>query len=280
MRGRAAPSDPDAPEDGLPGAVRAAGCAGAGTACAREVLLDRRTRERGLIDPSAVDALLDEHRNGRRARRRRDLGAAQPRALVPHVHRRRRHPDSSRAAGRAASHGTAYSTSRTPVAASTMRITEDERCQCLVSGMSAASRRRRLPPTGTKSSASTSNADKVAAINEGRSPIVEPGLDDLLQRRSRSRAGCARRPAPRTRSGPRDLSLVCVGTPSRKNGSLDLTYLDPRLRGDRPRAPRQGRLPRRRHPQHRAAGDDAWPRHSGARGGRRARNTARASASR
>src|SRR5262245_32940588 len=33
------------------------------TACA--VLLDRRSRERGLIDPSAVSRLLDRHRKGR-----------------------------------------------------------------------------------------------------------------------------------------------------------------------------------------------------------------------
>ena len=33
---------------------------------AREVLLDRRTRERGLTNPAAVTRLLDEHRNGTR----------------------------------------------------------------------------------------------------------------------------------------------------------------------------------------------------------------------
>jgi asparagine synthase (glutamine-hydrolysing) len=31
----------------------------------RDVLLDRRTRERGLIDPAAVERLLDAHRDGR-----------------------------------------------------------------------------------------------------------------------------------------------------------------------------------------------------------------------
>jgi GDP-mannose 6-dehydrogenase len=66
--------------------------------------------------------------------------------------------------------------------------------------------------------------DKVAAINAGRSPIVEPGLDELLQRgiaSGRLRATTSTDDAVRAT----DLSLICVGTPSRKNGSLDLTYL-------------------------------------------------------
>ena len=69
------------------------------------------------------------------------------------------------------------------------------------------------------------NPEKVRAINEGRSPIVEPGLDDLL----REGAGTRRlRATTDTAQAVRatDLSLVCVGTPSRRNGSLDLTYLE------------------------------------------------------
>jgi asparagine synthase (glutamine-hydrolysing) len=38
---------------------------GAWNNVAREVLLDRRSRERGLIDPPAVDALLRDHAAGR-----------------------------------------------------------------------------------------------------------------------------------------------------------------------------------------------------------------------
>jgi GDP-mannose 6-dehydrogenase len=69
------------------------------------------------------------------------------------------------------------------------------------------------------------NPDKVRAINEGRSPIVEPGLDDLLNRGAESkrlRASTSTAEAVHTT----DLSLICVGTPSRKNGSLDLAYLE------------------------------------------------------
>ena len=66
--------------------------------------------------------------------------------------------------------------------------------------------------------------EKVAAVNAGRSPIVEPGLEELLQRgtsEGRLRATTSTEEAVRAT----DLSLICVGTPSRRNGSLDLTYL-------------------------------------------------------
>src|ERR671910_2581129 len=69
------------------------------------------------------------------------------------------------------------------------------------------------------------NADKVAALNEGRSPIVEKGLDELIKTNAengRLRATTSTADAVRDT----DLSLICVGTPSRKNGSLDLTYLE------------------------------------------------------
>ncbi len=69
------------------------------------------------------------------------------------------------------------------------------------------------------------NADKVAAINAGRSPIVEPGLEDVLGRtvaEGRLRATTDTADAV-THS---DVSLVCVGTPSRRNGSLELKYLE------------------------------------------------------
>ena len=68
------------------------------------------------------------------------------------------------------------------------------------------------------------NADKVASVNAGRSPIVEPGLEEMLA------AGVAQKRLRATTSteeaiNESELSLICVGTPSRKNGSLDLSYL-------------------------------------------------------
>jgi GDP-mannose 6-dehydrogenase len=69
------------------------------------------------------------------------------------------------------------------------------------------------------------NADKVASVNAGRSPIVEPGLEDLL---ARATSEGRLRATTDTGEAIRDteVSLLCVGTPSRKNGSLDLTYLE------------------------------------------------------
>ena len=69
------------------------------------------------------------------------------------------------------------------------------------------------------------NADKVAAINSGKSPIVEPGLEELL---SQNVANGRLRATTDTADAVRDteVSLLCVGTPSRRNGSLDYSYLE------------------------------------------------------
>ena len=62
------------------------------------------------------------------------------------------------------------------------------------------------------------DAGKVALINSSQSPIMEPGLDQILQDdvaegRLRAETRCL---------SLGDISLVCVGTPSNDNGSLDL----------------------------------------------------------
>lgn len=69
------------------------------------------------------------------------------------------------------------------------------------------------------------NQTKLDLINSGRSPIVEAGLEELI--RAAVAAGRLRavRDA-RTAIAESDLSLVCVGTPSEANGSLNLRYVE------------------------------------------------------
>jgi GDP-mannose 6-dehydrogenase len=69
------------------------------------------------------------------------------------------------------------------------------------------------------------NSGKVESLNSGRSPIVEPGLDELIRT---TRAAGRLRATTETAEAVHttELSLLCVGTPSRRNGSLDLSYLE------------------------------------------------------
>lgn len=68
------------------------------------------------------------------------------------------------------------------------------------------------------------NPLKVEIINEGRSPIVEPGVEDLIGRAVKEkRLRATTDPLDAVRDS--DISLVCVGTPGRANGCLDLSYV-------------------------------------------------------
>ena len=78
---------------------------------------------------------------------------------------------------------------------------------------------------------------KVDLINAARSPIVEPGLEEMIARSVSSGRLSA------TTDGIEavlrtDLSFVCVGTPSTANGVLDLQYVE-RVSADIGRALRQ-----------------------------------------
>src|SRR5687767_911253 len=57
---------------------------------------------------------------------------------------------------------------------------------------------------------------KVDLINSGRSPIIEPGLDDLIA--EEVKAGRLR--ATDTTETLGEVSLICVGTPGNDNGSF------------------------------------------------------------
>jgi len=69
------------------------------------------------------------------------------------------------------------------------------------------------------------NAEKVALVNAGVSPVVEPGLKEVLAevvaRRHFSVTLSTEEAVKNT-----DLSLICVGTPSRSNGQLGLDAIE------------------------------------------------------
>lgn len=68
------------------------------------------------------------------------------------------------------------------------------------------------------------NVTKVEIIGSGRSPVVEPGIDKLIST-SIERGGLRATSDVRSAVMQSDISLVCVGTPSNHNGSLDLKYI-------------------------------------------------------
>jgi len=66
---------------------------------------------------------------------------------------------------------------------------------------------------------------KLSMIRQGRSPINEPGLDALLGRMVDDGLLTATNDTAAAVHAA-DISLICVGTPSRKNGSLESCYLE------------------------------------------------------
>ena len=68
------------------------------------------------------------------------------------------------------------------------------------------------------------NPLKVAMLKEGKSPIIEPGLDELVAEvveNERLKVSTDSETAVYTT----EVSIVCVGTPSNGNGSLNLDYV-------------------------------------------------------
>jgi GDP-mannose 6-dehydrogenase len=69
------------------------------------------------------------------------------------------------------------------------------------------------------------NPQKVELVKSGRSPIIEPGLDELISKgvcSGKLRATLDSQVAVHNS----DTSLICVGTPSNGNGSLKLDYVE------------------------------------------------------
>jgi len=66
--------------------------------------------------------------------------------------------------------------------------------------------------------------NKIRPLLEGKSPIIEPGLEELIRTGVESLRLTATSD-PKAAIAQTDLSLICVGTPSRVDGSLNTEYL-------------------------------------------------------
>jgi GDP-mannose 6-dehydrogenase len=67
--------------------------------------------------------------------------------------------------------------------------------------------------------------EKVGAINQGRAPVIEPKLVDIIHETVERQKLMATTEADKAICET-DLSLICVGTPSMKNGRLDLSGIE------------------------------------------------------
>jgi GDP-mannose 6-dehydrogenase len=68
------------------------------------------------------------------------------------------------------------------------------------------------------------NKEKVHTINQGKSPIIEPGLEELIRQAVMKGRLMATAHAEHA-IAQADVVLVCVGTPSNPDGSLNLEYI-------------------------------------------------------
>ncbi len=68
------------------------------------------------------------------------------------------------------------------------------------------------------------DALKVEHIRSGRSPVVEPGIEELIATAVES-GDLTATTDPVAALERADVSLLCVGTPSMSQGGTDLTYL-------------------------------------------------------
>jgi len=65
---------------------------------------------------------------------------------------------------------------------------------------------------------------KVKCIQEGRTPIVEPGLKELIEKGAKD-GTLTGTESCKEAVEKSDISLICVGTPSNEDGSLQLDYV-------------------------------------------------------
>jgi GDP-mannose 6-dehydrogenase len=67
---------------------------------------------------------------------------------------------------------------------------------------------------------------KLKIINEGRAPIIEKGLDSLINTAVKETGNLTTTSDITSATLNSDISFICVGTPSDKQGGLDLTYIE------------------------------------------------------
>jgi GDP-mannose 6-dehydrogenase len=68
-------------------------------------------------------------------------------------------------------------------------------------------------------------ASKVDALSQGRAPLIEPGLDELIATHVRAGHLRATTNAPEAIHAS-DIALICVGTPSLANGAANLEFVE------------------------------------------------------
>jgi GDP-mannose 6-dehydrogenase len=66
---------------------------------------------------------------------------------------------------------------------------------------------------------------KVKLIRAGRSPVIEPDVDELIKRNVNAGRLAATMDAAEALAST-DMSLICVGTPSQSNGAISLTAIE------------------------------------------------------
>ena len=67
---------------------------------------------------------------------------------------------------------------------------------------------------------------KVQDVNSGRAPFYEPGLEDLVKEAVANKLLSATA-STKDALANADVALICVGTPSERNGNLGLDQLRP-----------------------------------------------------
>ena len=66
--------------------------------------------------------------------------------------------------------------------------------------------------------------EKISMLNSGKSPIYEPGLDELIKKGLKNKNLIGSTEIEQNIRNT-DITFICVGTPSDKNGNIDLSYI-------------------------------------------------------